>query len=278
MKAFRHIAAAAGFAAASIVAAPAHAISLTNPDGTFAWTGFDWAQGGTAFTTGFTPVVNSSFTMDFFSWAVTLNNTPSTFAPQHMDVNANGAADGVPLSTYEYTVVAHLNETVTACLPVGGGQNLCTFNITSGNFSIYFDPATNANSSSGSNGTGFKDGTLLIQGVFGQQFGGSFTSDGVTAGQGNSVLQGAVTYTNATYISPALVGTTVGTLLQLGGQLTNWVNPGGFDGVAFGSNNIVFQADANQDFRLPEPGSVALLGLGLIGGGIASIRRRKAKA
>lgn len=261
--------AALGLASAAIIAGPAQGATITNADGTFNWTGFDWAQGGTAWTTDFQAVAGDTFTLNFMSWAVALQNTPATFVPAGMDINANGAADG----TYEYTVVATLNETVTGCVSLIPGTTTCGFALTSGTFDIYYDTTPNADSTLGSLGTGFTDGDLLISGTFGAQPGGTFTSDG-TNGSGNSALIGSVTATNLTYINPSLVGTVVGTELKIGNLVTNWVNPGGFGGVAFADGAIVMQADANQNFSVPEPATLALFGIAMIAGGVA---RRQAK-
>lgn len=257
-------------AAAALFGASAHASTITNADGTFAWTGFDWAQGGTAAVTGFTGTAGDSFTLDFMSWAVTLNNTPNTFVPAGMDVNANGVANG----TYEYTVVATLNETITSCASLIPGTVTCGFQLTGGTFSIYYDTSPDANMTVGSLGTGFTDGIEIIRGEFSSQPGGTFTSDG-TNGSGNSALLGTVTWTDIAYVNPALIGTVVGTELKIGNLVTNWVNPGGLGGVAF-TDQLVMQADANQNFSaVPEPGTLALFGIAMLAGGAVS-RRKKA--
>jgi hypothetical protein len=65
----------------------------------------------------------------------------------------------------------------------------------------------------------------------------------------------------------ACTGTDINTVGTLG---TTNGNP------ASGGTNFEFQADANQSITVPEPGSVALLGLGLGLMGLRSIRRRAA--
>jgi hypothetical protein len=63
--------------------------------------------------------------------------------------------------------------------------------------------------------------------------------------------------------------------LQFGNTITAWTRPSSFDGVDPGpntNNSFVGQADANQAFRVPEPGSLALFGLAL---GLAGFMARK---
>lgn len=263
-------------AAAALFGASAHASTITNTDGTFAWTGFDWAQGGTAAVTGFAPTAGDTFQLDFMSWAVTLNNTPTTFTPTGMDINANGLAGG----SYEYTVVARLYETVTGCGTLGSTTTItCNFELTSGTFSIYYDTTPDANMTANSGGLGFLDGIEIIRGEFSSQPGGSFTSNLTgTNGSGNSALLGTVSWTNTTYVNPELIGTVVGTELKIGNLVTNWVNPGGLNGVMFTADQLIMQADANQNFTagVPEPGTLALFGIAMLAGGAVS-RRKKAQ-
>lgn len=259
---------AAALGLSLISAVPAQATTITNADGLFSWTGFDWAQAGTAYTTGFTPVANDTFTIDAFAVAVALQNGSTVLSTPGLDATANGVSTG-----YEYTLHVLLNETVDTC-NVGGTS--CSFNVLSGSYSIFYDAISNANADSGSLGTGFLDGALLISGTVFAQPGGTFTVAG-GGGIGIAQLFGSVVYTDLTYINQALSSTVAVTTLQLGNATTNnWVSPGGFNSAPFTQNNIVFQADANQSFSaVPEPASLALFGIAMLAGGAATRRRIK---
>lgn len=251
----------------SVMAAPSFGATITNTDGTFNFTGFDWDSNGTAFTSGFAPTAGKDFTLGFFSWAANVKDGATNLHLNGLDSNANGIAEW----SYEYTVVATLHETVTSC-SADGSQ--CNFQLNSGTFSVYYDLSQDAN---GKTGTGFTDGTLLISGTFGSQIGGTFTVGG-TGGSGSTTINGNVLTTNLSYINPALTTTTATTTLQLGSSITNdWTNPGAFNGTPFDPDAIVFQADANQSFAatVPEPETLALVGVALVAGGLASRRRAK---
>jgi len=268
----KQIASAAALCLGTALSFSASATTLTNVQSSFSpWGGFDWEQGGTAFTSNFTGVVGDSFTLTVFAVAGSLNKEPTgTFIGAALDSNA----DGSPEAMYEYTLVATITEKIESC----ESATKCTFSITSGAFDIYYDTAQNATSNALSSlGTGYLDGIKIISGLFGAQAGGTFDSAGT--GSNSTTVQGTVTTTNASYINPELLTTTATTTLQLGSAVTGWVNPGGFNGVGFGENDIVLQADANQNFtsRVPEPGTLSLIALALLGGGAAGSRRRKAQ-
>nr|AEQ20447.1 PEP-CTERM motif protein of unknown function DUF1555 [uncultured bacterium CSL132] len=254
-----------GVAVGLALSGASSAATITNLDNTFNFGGFDWASAGTAFTTGFAPVATTAFTLTYFSQAtaITFGGNPiSALSLPHMDTVANGVYDTPPLtapSGYEYTIVATVNETVVGCVLTS-----CTFNVTGGTFNIYYDLTSNANMLAGSLGTGFNNGTVIIGGTIN---GGTQSTFDTANGSNSTTLQGTVTTTNNTFVNPNLVGTTATTTLQIGNAVTDWTNPGGFNGAAFTANNIVFQADANESFTqaVPEPGSLALLGAAFLG-------------
>lgn len=260
---------AAALGISLISAMPAQATTITNADGSFAWTGFDWDSNGTAFTTGFAPAAGDLFTIDAFAVATSLKNGPNNILGLKLDSNADGVSAGAGF--YEYTLNVQLNESVVSC---SGDLTSCTFDILSGAYQIYYDTSPEANALAGSLGTGFGDGTLLLSGSVFAQPGGTFTVSG-TGGIGVTSILGSVGFTNA-LIDPPQSSTVAATTLQLGDKFTNgYVSPGGFNGVAF-DGNIVFQADANQSFSaVPEPASLALFGIAMLAGGAASRRRIK---
>ncbi|MEO7954353.1 MAG: flocculation-associated PEP-CTERM protein PepA, partial [Polaromonas sp.] len=176
---------------------------------------------------------------------------------------------------------ATVQETATC---ISDGVNPCgvaSLNIVSGIYNVYYDTNT-ATFAKYTTGTGFTDGTLL--------FSGTFTSGApILAAQGPSnpgnisfgtTFFGNVTSTNLTYINPALTTTSASTTLQFGNtQTTAFIPPVSFNGVPVSptsNSNFYFQADANQTVHaIPEPGSLALFGLGVAGLALVSRRRSK---
>ena len=249
--------------------------TILTPDGLKSpFGGFDWSAGAAAWTVNYQGTVGSTFDLYYAAWAVAINSTGSNplFA-KNLDIIADGAPNDS--DAYEYTIFAKLSEKITA-----SGASSQTFAIQSGTFDIYASPKGAANARQ-DNGTGFLDGVKIISGTVNTS---TDAFDSVSGGQSN--LTGIVTYTNLTYINPALVGTTLTSTLQLA-SATNFTIPTGFDydndgsSDAFGgaTPNIVFQADANQKFtttRVPEPGALLLVGAALGALGLSTRRAKNA--
>jgi len=256
--------------ALAIASAGAYAIpSITNVDGTFdPFGGFDWNKAGSAKTVG--PIVDgATVTTTYMANAIAVVDTSSNVFV------TPGLKPPASPGTYEYTAFATFTETVSC----GGGGGACgntaTFTATGGTWAVYYDTAHNANLVTG---TGITDGIKIISGTV-DSGGGTFTLSG-TGGIGVFSYEGAVTATDNTFVNPNLIGTTAIATLQFGSSTTNWVRPTGFAVAAppggatpVLATDLVFQADGNQSFTVPEPGTLALLGTLALGLGFVGRRR-----
>ena len=158
-----------------------------------------------------------------------------------------------------------------------------TFTPTGGTFNIYYDNFGLAGGNTVANqvtGTGFTDGTLLLSGTISPGGGGTFNP---TSGTGIFFFSGQVLTTNSTYITPNQTNQFYLAMTQFGNATTNWIPA---TGSPLGPNpipgsNIQFQMDGNQAFSavsaIPEPGTLALLGLGMLGL-LTAQRKRKSHA
>lgn len=275
---------AAGLFALAAGQASAFTLSLGGAIGNVNFEGIDWDSNGAAWVQNFqggvgpTGGIGSQFDLYYMSKATALYDGAGNTL--NFIIGGN-ATDGTSLQKAEMTIFAKLTEEVTNVGLNPDGTSFANFKVVSGAWDVFLDTASNASLASG---TGFTDGTKILGGGFTAGVAGSFTNlngtpGGVGAnGTGSNALFGDVTFTDSAYVTPSPSATLASTTLQYGLSAGGWTRPSGFEGLAgyaaFDTPaSFVLRADANQDFKIPEPTSMALLGLGFAALGI---RRRKA--
>ena len=264
-----------GLVAAGLIggAAPAFAApALTFTDDVYGtrtidpFTGIDWSPTASAVTTNYLPDGTTVATTTFLASAIGITTADGgiAFTP---GLSANGDA-----GAFEFTVLATIYETATL------SGTTASFTAIGGTFNIYYESTADSNRTTG---TGFIDGTRIIGGTINPGYAGQFTGDGIN-GTGNFTFFGTVTFTETdsnkdAYIDPVLVASNAVATLQLGTNTTSgWTAPTAWtEGGGLPAGAIIFQADGNQGFStVPEPGTLALLGLGLLGLARRSLGRK----
>jgi hypothetical protein len=223
--------------------------------------GFDWNSAGSAVTTGFIPDGTTVFTTEYWANAVSVQ-TPG------------GAILGAPLATnpifangVEFTINAIIKETAT---PIDATTSQFTTAF-GGTWEIFFDPTPDSNIVTGAGITGGGDSILILSGtITANRVAGNFNNNPSDGGTGDFDFTGLVTYTNPTYIVPDLTTTLAGAEIRFGVSTTAYTTATGVPGPNGTSENLpegalIFQADGNQSFAVPTPGTLGLLSLGLLG-------------
>lgn len=238
--------------------------------------GFDWSSSGSGNAQGLGPP-GTPFPP----------NTPFDFRYQAELVGLTDPA-GNPIvfpgltNTFEYTAVALVPET-GSIIPVVGGLFLgLFFTQPGGTFYLYNDTSPNSNVATG---FGFDDGTLVAQGTINTGQISSFLYNSNTGeGIGSAILEGLVTYANPDFLDvasiifdfrfegtlnyPPLDSTTVAFFPGRAGE-------GNYPVYNVAGNDIPLKVDGSSKFSVPEPSTIILLGVGLLG--LRGIARRRIK-
>jgi len=285
------VAAALGFAFA---ASSAQAFTLLDGSGgTYATnaTSLDWNSTGSGVAKGIPSAqqLTQGRTFDFLYQANLsgVNGDTTGNFRGNLDSNANGAAQDA--SAFEFTIVAKLSEFVKTSSTSGTTLNASFgLNNTPGanKVAIYYDTKANAFTSTG---TGFDDGVLVaLLTVDPNVTLSTFTTDSATGvGIGSTKLTASIMEAGDFVDSNYLAGLTSVTFkydsnlnLPAGDSLTNGFHKGGsglFPDYNVTPSDLVFKVDGAfsiDNGRVPEPGSIMLLGMGMLG--LVGAKRRKA--
>lgn len=196
-------------------------------------------------------------------------------APATLDTNGTTGGD----AGFEITAAFSGIESATMI-----ALNTLRFDTISGSYTFFFDTSPDSVVSSGA---GFLDGIAFLTGLLLDVSGtAEFAADGTFSA--STLLTNSITGYDPNYIeadplsNKPLVGTTFDTLVSLPGAQQAIITNGGsigLDPYTLLAADLRFKADANSEFAanpVPEPGTLALLSLGLLGVAFGSTRKPRA--
>jgi hypothetical protein len=255
------VAAALGFAFA---ASSAQAFTLTDGSGNVLSsdaTTLDWNATGSGVAKGVGPFGNLLVPGQEFQFLYQSNlssvDGDTTALFNGLDFTANGTKGAG--KNFEFTMVAMLNEKVAS---IAGSTATFALNgpASANKVAIYYDTAANASTTAG---TGFDDGTLVALLTARIVGAGDFINSNfiqIATGQNFGInFESSLNY-------PA--GNSATTKFQVGGSSL-------FPDYTTNASDIVFKVDGSNTFAVPEPGTMMLLGMGMLG--LVGAQRRRAR-
>jgi hypothetical protein len=283
------VAAALGFAFA---ASSAQAFTLKDAGGNVLSTDattLDWNATGSGVAKGVGPFGNlllpgQAFQFLYQSNLSSVDGDPTALF-NGLDFTANGSKGAG--KSFEFTMVAKLNEKVAS---INGTTATFALNgpASANKVAIYYDANANASTTGG---TGFDDGTLIaLLTIVPGNTQSTFTVTSATSGQGSTKLNARIVEAGD-FINPNFIQIDAGQNFGInfesslnypaGNSSTNKFHIGGsslFPDYTVNANDIVFKVDGSNTFAVPEPGTMMLLGMGMLGLVGAQRRRRAPKA